>query len=299
MRRAAAITLTSLLVFACNKKAADLASAEAAPSPAAPKPAADNAPVDETPPPGVDLSQLDQFERKVFFRIVNRESSACGKAHSLLVSVKTDPGCRKSFYAVKSVVKQVDSGHTDTEVSEYLTKRFRGAARRSIDIAEAPMKGNASARISLVEFVDYECPHCKRVQPVLRQAVDEFRNDVRVYFKHYPLGSHSNARLAAEAAVAAQKQGKFWEYSDQIWANAESLTPAKLEQIAKDVGLDVARWRKDLESDAVRNRVQKDRNDGSGLGIQSTPTIYLNGREYTDTRDIDSLRDWIAEELGR
>jgi protein-disulfide isomerase len=161
------------------------------------------------------------------------------------------------------------------------------------------MKGSSSARVTLVEFVDYECPHCKRVQPVFRQILDEFRNDVRLYFKHYPLGSHSNARVAAEAAVAAQKQGKFWPYNDKIWAHAETLTPAAFEQFAKDVGLEVPRWRKDLESAEVKERVQKDRSEGGALGIEATPTIYLNGRLYTDQRDVESLRDWINEELGR
>jgi protein-disulfide isomerase len=99
--------------------------------------------------------------------------------------------------------------------------------------------------------------------------------------------------------VAAQKQGKFWPFNDGVWAKAEGLTPAVLEQIAKEAGCDVEKWRKDVESEEVRQRVQKDRADGEALSIAATPTIYLNGREYTDARDIDSLKDWINEELGR
>jgi protein-disulfide isomerase len=288
--------LLAALALGCSKNTPE--TAQAAPPPA-PRAAGGEAPADNTPPPGIDLSQLDDFERKVFFRVVNKEPSACGKAHSLLYSVKNDAPCRKSYYAVKYVVRLVDQGYTDSEINEKLQKRFRSGARHSIDVADAPVKGNPSARIALVEFVDYECPHCKRVQPVMRQALDEFKSDLKLYFKHYPLGMHSNSRLAAEAAVAAQKQGKFWPYSDQIWAHAESLSPAVLEQIAKDVGLDVDKWRKDVESDEVRNRVEKDHADGQALGIAATPTIYLNGREFVDGRDIDSLRDWINEELGK
>jgi predicted DsbA family dithiol-disulfide isomerase len=297
MWKAACIAVAALSA-ACSKNSSDARAATgttpAAQATAAPPPSQDN-----TPPPGIDLSPLDEFERKVFFRVLNKEPSACGKAHSLMQSLKTDPGCRKSFYAARYVVKLVDSGYTDSEVSEKLQKRFRNGTRKNIDVAEAPMKGNSAARVTLIEFVDYECPHCKRVQPVMRQAVEEFKNEVRVYFKHYPLPSHPNARLAAEAAVAAQKQGKFWPYNDGVWAHSESLTPAVLEQIAKDVGLDVEKWRKDLDSDEVRFRVTKDRSDGEALSIQATPTIYLNGREYTDARDIDSLKDWINEELGK
>jgi protein-disulfide isomerase len=294
----ALLTLIALAGGACSKNASE-ASAGQAPSQAAAPAAEARATDDSTPPPGIDIGSLDEFERKVFFRVVNREPSACGKAQSLLASVKTDPSCRKSYYAVKYVVRLVDAGYTDSEVGEHLQKRFRGGARKTLDLADAPMKGSASARVALVEFVDYECPHCKRVQPVMRQALDEFKSDVKVYFKHYPLGGHTFARAAAEAAVAAQKQGKFWPYSDQIWAHAESLSPAVLEQIAKDVGLDVERWRKDLESEDVKARVERDHAEGVALGIAATPTIYINGREFTDAREIDSLRDWLNEELGR
>jgi protein-disulfide isomerase len=292
----ALLTLIALLGGACSKNASEAAAGQkAAPAAASAEAKAD----DNTPPPGIDIGSLDEFERKVFFRVVNREPSACGKAQSLLASVKTDPACRKSFYAVKYVVRLVDAGYTDSEVVEHLQKRFRAGARKVLDLADAPMKGNASARITLVEFADYECPHCKRVQPVLRQALDEFKSDVKLYFKHYPLGGHTNARIAAEAAVAAQRQGKFWPYSDQIWAHAESLSPAVLEQIAKDVGLDVERWRKDVESEDVKARVERDHAEGMALGIAATPTIYIDGREFTDAREIDSLRDWLNEELGK
>jgi protein-disulfide isomerase len=307
MPSASAVTL---VIFAaavgCNRSTPE-AKAATAPTPAptaAPAPASGQAtavaggePAQEAPP-GVDLKSLDDFEKKVFFRVTNREPSACGKAHSLLQSLKVDPQCRKSLYAVRYVARLVDNGLTDSEVSEAIQKRFR-AARKSVDVSEAPMKGNSAARITVVEFIDYECPACKRVQPVLRQALDEFKNEVRVYLKHYPLGMHTNARLAAEAAVAANLQGKFWPYNDKLWASSDSLTPARLESIAKEIGLDVEKWRKDLESEAVKNRVKKDQADGTALSISGTPAIYLNGREFTDNRDIDSLRDWIQEELGK
>jgi protein-disulfide isomerase len=285
--------------WACAKKSAEVPAASAAPAKGDDKAAGGGGAEDTTPPPGVDLTKLDEFERKVFFRVVNKEASACGKAESLIRSVKNDKACRKSFYAVRYVARLVDSGYTDSEIGEHLQKRFRAGPPKTLELGEAPMKGSATAPVAVVEFVDYECPHCKRVQPVLRQVLEEFPNEVKVYFKHYPLGQHTNARLAAEAAVAAHRQGKFWAFNDKVWASSDSLTPAALEQIAKDVGLDVARWRKDLESNEVKARVQKDKDEGNALGIQATPTIYINGRTFSDTRDVDSLRDWINEDLGK
>jgi 2-hydroxychromene-2-carboxylate isomerase len=285
---------------ACAKNSAEL------PAPANASPAARASDKDDkraggedtTPPPGVDLSKLDDFERKVFFRVLNKESSVCGKAHSLIQSVKTDRSCRKSLYAARYVARLVDGGYTDSEIGESIEKRWKGG-RKTVDLGDSPSKGSPAAPVTIVEFVDYECPHCKRVQPVLRQILDEYQNEVRVTFKHYPLGGHTNARAAAEAGVAAHRQGKFWPFNDKLWANSDNLTPAAMEQIAKETGLDIARWRADFESAEVKARVEKDRSDGQALGIAATPTLYINGRLFTDNRDAESLRDWINEELNR
>jgi protein-disulfide isomerase len=246
-------------------------------------------------PAGVDISKLDDLGKKIFFRVGNSESSVCGDAQSLLSSVKT---CRRSIAALRYVVKLIEGGYTDSEIGEKLANRYRPVSAKKIDISEAPMKGSPSAKIVLVEFADYECPHCKRFQPVLHQILEEFRSDVKLYFKHYPLPQHTNARLAAEAAVAAQKQGKFWQFQDKLWEKSEELTPAEIEKAAKDVGLDVAKFRQDMASEPVKARVQKDRSDGSAAGLQATPTLYINGREYTDGRDSDSLREWIKDAIA-
>jgi protein-disulfide isomerase len=282
--------------LACAKSPPEALSAPAASSP----PAAAAGAQDSTPPPGVDLSKLDDFQKKVFFRLANNEPSICGQAQSLIKSAKDAKNpCRRSLNALRYVARLVEQGYTDSEVTEAIAKRYRVASPKSIDVAEAPMKGSPTAKVTLVEFADYECPHCKRLQPVLRQILDEFHNDVRVYFKHYPLPQHTNARLAAEAAVAAQKQGKFWQFQDKLWDKQDDLTPAEIEKIAKETGLDLTKFRQDMDSQAVKARVQKDRADGQSLGLQATPTLYIDGREYTDPKDTESLREWIKEELAR
>jgi protein-disulfide isomerase len=250
-------------------------------------------------PPGVDLSKLDDFSKKVFFRIANSEPSVCGQGESLIASASSvKSGCGRSLNALRYVARLVEQGFTDSEVSEALAKRYRPVAAKKIDVSGAPMKGNANGKVTLIEFADYECPHCKRFQPVLHQIVDEFPNDVKLYFKHYPLPQHTNARLAAEATVAAQKQGKFWPFQDRLWDHQDDLSPAEIEKVAKESGLDVAKFRQDIASDAVKARVEKDHTDGTAAGIQATPTLFIDGREYTDARDTDSLREWIKDQLG-
>jgi protein-disulfide isomerase len=255
--------------------------------------------IDTTLPAGFDISKLDDYERKVFFRVLNHESSACGKGHSLIHSIKQDPGCKRSLHAAKLTAKLVDSGYTESEVSEELQKRYREPVQKSIDVSRAPRRGPGDAPVTIVEFVDYECPHCREAQTFLRQVTEAYPRQVRLFFKQFPLGGHTMARTAAEAAMAAHKQGKFWPYNDKVWPKSDMLTAAVLEQIAKDVSLDVPRWRADMASDAIKNWVAQDKSDGVAMGINSTPTIYINGRRYSGRHDLESMSDWIDEELGK
>jgi protein-disulfide isomerase len=294
MRRAPTwLPLAGALVVSISAPACAKAPAQAPPAEAA---ATKGGGEDTTLPPGIDLSKLDDFSKKVFFRIANSEPSVCGQAQSLIASAKKD--CGRSVNALRYVARLVEQGFTDSEVSEGLAKRYRPIAAKKIDVSAAPMKGNANGKITLIEFADYECPHCKRFQPVLRQVVEDFPNDVKLYFKHYPLPQHTNARLAAEGAVAAQKQGKFWQFQDKLWEHQDDLGPAEIEKVAKESGLDVGKFRQDIASEAVKAHVEKDHTDGTSAGIQATPTLYINGREYTDARDSDSLKEWIKDELG-
>ena len=297
----AVFIVAAIAAAACAKNPPQAQSAPAATPPAADKgakPAAGEG--EQTPPPGVDVSKLDELAKKIFFRVINSEPSVCGKGESLVASAKKpDGGCHRDLNAVKYVARLADQGYTQSEISDALEKRYRSTDTKFIDVSDSPMEGNPNAKVTLVEFADYECPHCKRFQPVLRQILDEFRKEVRIYFKHYPLPQHTNARLAAEAATAAQKQGKFWQYQDKLWENQDSLSPADMEKYAKEAGLDVAKFRADLEDPKTKAHVQKDRTDGTTLGLSSTPTLFINGREYTDAKDTESLREWIKEELAK
>src|SRR5436190_13358462 len=290
--RAAAL---GFALVACWSVACGKTPAAGRPAEASAGPAKTEAPAPIPPDVKPLYDKLDDLGKKVFIRIATTESSVCGDAQSLINSAKS---CHRSVAALRHVAKLIDQGFTDSEISEKMANRYRPVTAKKIDVSDAPMTGNPNAKITLVEFADYECPHCRRFQPVLHQILDEFRSNVKLYFKHYPLPQHTNARLAAEAAVAAQKQGKFWQYQDKLWEKSEELTPAEIEKAAKDVGLDVTKFRQDMASEPVKARVQKDRSDGQAAGIQATPTLYINGREYTDGRDSASLGEWIKDAIA-
>jgi protein-disulfide isomerase len=293
------VLLATALVAAggCPKKASPTPPAGSAPvaDPGA-KPSAESGSI----PPGIELGKLDEAKRKVFDQVVNRESSACGKGHSLLHSVKNDSACRASFYAVRYVARLAEAGSSDSEIVENLANRFRAPRVPYIDVSQAPSKGPPSGRVSIVEFVDYQCAHCKQAQALMHELLAAYPKDVTLYFKHFPFSSHTNALNGALGAVGAQKQGKFWQFSDKVWENMDQLSPAVLESIAKEIaGLDWKRWYSDLSTEEVRGHVLRDRDEGRSLGIRKTPAIFINGRRYLDEPDLPGLKDWVEEELGR
>jgi hypothetical protein len=249
-------------------------------------------------PTGVDPGKLNGPARKVYEQVVNHEPSACGKGHSLLHSVQRDSACRASFYAVRYVARLADAGLSEAEIGEKLAQRFRLPRVPYIDVSQAPSKGATSGRVTLVEFADYQCSHCKEAQAVLQPLLAKRASEVTLYFKHFPISS-KQALNAAMAATAAQNQGKFWPFSERIWESSDQLTPAVLESLAKELGLDFARWYDEVGSEGVRGHVQRDRTEARSLAIQRTPALFINGRRYTDAIDLPSLEDWIDEELGR
>jgi hypothetical protein len=284
---------------ACSKRASQsqTTSANSAPAAATDKAGKPSAEGDSFPA-GIDLGKLDEFKRKVFDQVVNREPSLCGKGHSLLYSVKHDSSCRASFYAVRYVARLADSGFSDSEISEKLSQRFRVPRVPYIDVSQAPRKGSPSGRVAIVEFADYECSHCKEAQTLMPSLLAKYPNDVTLYFKHFPITS-PNSLNAAVGAAAAQIQGKFWQFSEKVWENSDHLTPAVLESIAKEIGLDFPRWYGDVGSDEVRGHAQRDKAEARALEIHRTPAIFINGRRYPYELDLPGLEDWIDEELGR
>jgi hypothetical protein len=278
-----------LAVSGCNKKPATTAPVSASPSPAAAGPL----------PTSVDTSKLDEGQRKVFDQVVNREPSACGKGHSLLHSLKNDSACRASFYAVRYVARLAGEGISDLEISDRIRERFR-TPRATLDLSRAPSKGPDSGKVKLVEFADYECSHCREAAKLMPSLLAEYPRDLTVYFKHFPLGGHVNSINAALAAAGAQKQGKFWPFSEKIWENQDRLTPALLETIAKEIpGFEFDRWYSDMQTDEIRSHVFEDRGEGRNLQIHKTPALYINGRLFTEEPSLAGLKDWIDEELGR
>ncbi|MCI0409804.1 MAG: thioredoxin domain-containing protein [Acidobacteria bacterium] len=164
----------------------------------------------------------------------------------------------------------------------------------------APVRGTAEAPVTLVEFSDFHCPFCKRVQATLTQLLERYPGKVRLVYRDFPIDSlHPQARRAAEAARCAQDQGKFWDYHDLLYAEAPKASPEDLGRYAAQVGLDVPTFERCLSGDVHRAAVQRDLDEGSRLGVTGTPAFFINGRPLSGAQPLEAFARVIEEELAR
>jgi protein-disulfide isomerase len=150
-----------------------------------------------------------------------------------------------------------------------------------------------------VEFSDFQCPFCSRSVTTLKQIETEYPGKVRVAFKNQPLPFHQHARLAAEAAMAANEQGKFWEYHDKLFANQPKIQREFLLQYARDVGLDMKRFQKALDDASGRPRIDTDIAEANSLGTSGTPAFFINGRFLNGAKPFAEFAKVINVELDR
>jgi protein-disulfide isomerase len=172
--------------------------------------------------------------------------------------------------------------------------------RTDVAIADHdPFRGPANAPITIIEFSEYQCPFCARVTPTLKQIEEKYAGKVRIVFKDFPLPNHAQAPKAAEAAHCAGEQGKYWQLHDRLFANQQQLQIPELKTHAGAIGLDQAAFDQCLDSGKHAANVQADVDLGASMGVQSTPTVYINGRVVTGAQPIGVFTSVIDEELAK
>jgi protein-disulfide isomerase len=151
-------------------------------------------------------------------------------------------------------------------------------------------QGQSNAKVTLVEYGDYECPHCGSAYGIVKAVQKHFGSTLRFVFRNFPLREmHPHAEAAAEAAEAAGAQGKFWEMHDSIFENQAQLGSAALARRAEHLALDAARWAADMREHAFTLRVEEDFISGMRSGVNGTPTFFINGRRHDASFDLASL----------
>jgi protein-disulfide isomerase len=242
-----------------------------------------------------------------------RSIALLAAAAALTLSACADPS---AIGDIKAAVERIEAQQKDVVTKleaveksnkELATKVGSGAAAKpnapdpnkvhDIKIGNSYSKGPANAAVTIVEWSDFQCPFCNRVNPTMKELQAAYGDDLRIAFKHNALPMHDRAKPAAIAAEAAGKQGKFWEMHDLMFANAKELTDENFVKWAGEIGLDVAIFAKDLEDPALAKKVDAHQKQGMGLGARGTPAFFVNGRYLSGAQPFDKFKALIDEEI--
>lgn len=159
--------------------------------------------------------------------------------------------------------------------------------------------GNGGALLELVEYGDYECPHCGRAYPIIKDILQRMGGEIKFVFRNFPLAQiHKHAFSSAVATEAAGLQGKFWEMHDLVFENQRALDIEHLFHYASVVQLDLERFRNDIQQEALADKVERDFESGIRSGVNGTPTFFINGKKYNGGWDGDLLLQYLKKELA-
>jgi protein-disulfide isomerase len=212
-----------------------------------------------------------------------------------------DPGCSVSRGLAGVIADAIKSGKKENEAlaaaaaSKYTPKLLSPPVLIPTD--GAPVTGPANARITLVEFSDFQCPYCAKAVGRIDAVLKAYPTQVRLIFKQFPLSNHPQASISAAAAVAAHQQGKFWEMHNALFANREKLSRKTILELAANLKLDMKRFTTDLDSPQIKEVVKRDAADGDKADVDSTPTVFINGQKYNGSLEFDAIKPVIDAEL--
>ena len=248
---------------------------------------------------GIDTSALTTREKREWSTYVSKYQAPCPNSGTIAECVQGKKACEACVPAAKFLLTQVRDGRTEEQVDAAFKNRFDLSTVKEVAIDESPTKGADNAPITIVEFADFECPHCGTMAPVVKKAWSERKSAVRVVFKFLPLPLHPHAEPAAKAAIAAWRQGKFWEMHDKLFANQQRLEPSDIDRYAKELGLDLGKLHADMDSTTTRDRIERDKKLSDQLEVGGTPTFYINGVKVAGGLSPQYLEVIIAHELKK
>lgn len=200
--------------------------------------------------------------------------------------------------AADRLISGRDNSFVVSSSTEKMLKIYQMETREKIDTSGLPFRGPKDAPVTVAVFSDYQCPYCGRMDSLLGQVLAKNPKTIRIYFKNFPLKFHPFAKQAAIAALAAHDQGKFFEFHEKLFANISTLNDAKIQEIAKELNLDVERFNKKMQDPSLQEIINRDMAEGEKIGVNSTPTIYVNDKLLKD-RSLQGVQEVINMELGK
>jgi protein-disulfide isomerase len=252
--------------------------------------------------PGVDTQGLSPAKKAAAFKFLREETCTCGCNMKLAECRMKDPTCGYSRKESTVVTKAFAAGKNPADVRAEVKKvagepppTFEEPVK--ISLAGDPVKGPDNARVTIVEFSDFQCPFCSKAVADANQVLRQFPRDVKLVFKQFPLDSHRDAEFGAEAALAAQAQGRFWQMHDLLYAGFPDLSRKTVFNYAHELNLDMKQFTADVDSHRYQARVHAEEQEGEVAGVGGTPTFFFNGKRYNGVFDLATVAPLIRKEL--
>jgi len=167
------------------------------------------------------------------------------------------------------------------------------------------IRGNPNAKVTLIEYADFQCPACAAMHETIKELQDNFKDNLRLVYRFFPLTEiHQNSLISAQAAYAAGLQGKFWEMFDMVYENQESWSDSPqaksiFADYAKKLNLNLNRFNSDIDSDSTKKFITDEQSQGLDLGINATPTIFMNGKEIQNPATYEDFKKLIQDEINK
>jgi len=257
--------------------------------------------------PAVDMAGLTPAKKATALKLLRNRDCTCGCGMKVAQCRVEDPGCTFSRGLASVVVAAIKEGKTETaalaaaEASKFGHRPEPKLLDDPVTIPTvgAPAIGPADAKITLVEFSDFQCPYCVKAIHQLDAVMKAYPNQVKLIFKQYPLDSHPQASISAAAALSAHQQGKFWPMHDALFANRDRLSRKTILDLATGLGLDMKRFTADLDSPDTKKAVARDIDDGDKAGVEATPTVFIDGRRYNGSLELSAMKPVLEAELKK
>lgn len=248
--------------------------------------------------PGFDFSRLSASAKKELVSVLTDEFDACGRPLTLMGSLKKGDACKHTKRLVGYAAFQASESAPATEILNALAKYNQtfSAKRTKFTIDERQCVGPKDAKVTLVEFSDFECPYCNAARPMLDEAL-KARPQARLCYAPYPLPMHPNATIAGQAALFARDQSKFLAMYNLLFDNQTSLSEGFIRQLVKKLGLDEKAFDKAVADKKYVDELNASKEQGKAGGVDSTPTVFVNGRKLTLTFSVETLLLGIDDEL--
>jgi protein-disulfide isomerase len=260
-----------------------------------------------------DLKAEDKFagltaqQRFLALKVLNEKPCDCGCPHGTVAKcAKEDPACPRAPTIIAGAVAAAREGKGFDQIMAAVKKGGGDSpgqapppeAPQKVELAAwTPVKGPKAAKVTIVEFSDFQCPFCSKVEPTIKQITDAYGKDVRIAWRNQPLPFHQHAMEAAEAAMAANAQGKFWPMHDKMFANQQALERASLDKYAQEVGLNMDKYKAAMDGHTYKAQIESDSKRGTAVGANGTPAFYINGLSVSGAQPFENFKAVIDKEL--